>query len=35
MNPHYSVAQVMQQVLLALIPAIVVMLWFFWLGRIN
>ncbi len=35
MNPHYSVAQVMQQVLLALIPAIVVMLWFFGWGVLT
>lgn len=35
MNPHYTVAQVMQQVLLALIPGIAVMLWFFGWGVIT
>lgn len=35
MNPHYTVAQVMQQVLLALIPGIAVMLWFFGWGVLT
>lgn len=35
MNPHYTVAQVMQWVLLALIPGIAVMCWFFGWGVLT